>query len=164
MVEDIVRSFGFLPLGTRLKRIGERLQGDSQRILDAMEVPLQASQYPFLAALDKLGPLTVGELAEAVGMTQPGATRAVAQLTAQGMVSAKPGRNDQRQRIISLTAKGRQQIDRAKREIWPRIERAVADLCRGLSGPLLDQLAALEDGLDAVPLDQRGAPAPRRRR
>lgn len=156
MVEDIVRTFGRLPLGTRLKRIGERLHADTQKIMEEMDVPLQAGQYPFLAALDRLGPLTIGELAEAVGMTQPGATRNVAQLTTLGMVGAKPGRDDLRQRVISLTAKGRQQVEKAKREVWPRIENAVADLCLGLSGPLLDQLAAIEDGLDETPLARRG--------
>ena len=63
MVEDVVRSLGHLCLGTRMKRIGERLQGETQRILDSLEVPIQAGQYPLLGAIDRLGPLTVGELA-----------------------------------------------------------------------------------------------------
>ena len=46
MVEDVVRAFGFLCLGSRLKRIGERLQADTQRIMDEMDVPLQASHTP----------------------------------------------------------------------------------------------------------------------
>ena len=163
MAEDVVRALGFLPLGSRLKRIGERLQADTQRIMDEMGVPLPAAQYPFLAALDRLGPLTVGELADAVGITQPGATRSVSQLVALGLVKARQTPEDQRRRIVSLTKKGAQQVDFARREVWPRIESAVADLCRGLSGPLLDQLAAIEDGLAALPLERRLAPAARRR-
>jgi len=155
MVEDIVRNFGFLPLGTRLKRIGERLQADTQTIMDEMGVDLQASQYPFLAALDRLGPLAIGELAEAVGITQPGATRVVWQLIKLGLVKARPASDDQRRRIVALTKKGESAVDFAKREVWPRIADAVADLCAGLSGPLLDQLAAMEDGLATAPLDQR---------
>lgn len=163
MVEDIVRTFGFLTLGTRLKRIGERLQADTQRIMDDMDVPIQASQYPFLAALDRLGPLTVGELAEAVGITQPGATRVVSQLIALGFVKARQAPEDQRRKMIALTRKGQNLIDFSKREVWPRLENAVADLCGELSGPLLKQLAALEDGLAALPLDRR-KPAGKRRR
>ncbi|TJW60583.1 MAG: hypothetical protein E5V29_29115, partial [Mesorhizobium sp.] len=48
-----------------------------------------------------------------------------------------------------------QLVDIAKREVWPRIEGAVQDLCADLSGPLLEQLAAIEDGLDAAPLHRR---------
>ena len=163
MTEDIVRAFGFLTLGTRLKRIGERLQADATRIADAHGVALHSSQYAFLGALDRMGPLTIGELAEVVGITQPGVTRAVAQLVRQGLLKARPGRDDQRQRVISLTAKGRRQVDFGKQEVWPEIEAAVADLCAPLSGPLLDQLAAIEDGLAERPLDQRvGSATPRR--
>ena len=164
MVEDVVRAFGFLTLGTRMKRIGERLQADTQRIMDDMDVPIQASQYPFLASLDRLGPLTIGELADAVGITQPGATRTLSQLEKLGMVKVRPSPEDQRRRIVSLSAKGQRLIDHAKQEVWPRLEDAVADLCGKLSGPLLEQLAAIEDGLAARPLDRRGGAAGRPRR
>ena len=157
MVEDVVRAFGFLCLGSRLRRMGERLQADTQRIIDELGVPLQSSQYPFLAAVDRLGPLTIGELAEAVGISQPGATRSLAQLTGLGLLDARHAPDDQRRRIISLTRKGQRLVDAAKREVWPRIEGAVADLCGGLSGPLLEQLAAIEDGLAAAPLNRRAA-------
>src|SRR5687768_10886855 len=164
MVEDVVRAFGFLTLGSRLKRIGERLQADTQRIMDETGVPLQASQYPFLAAIDRLGPLTIGELAEAVGITQPGVTRGVAQLVELGLLDAAQARNDQRRKVISLTKKGKRLVEVARREVWPRIDAAVTDLCGGLSGPLLQQLASIEDGLAAAPLSRRrgrAAKAPR---
>ena len=157
MVEDVVRSFGFLTLGTRMKRIGEKLQADTQRIMDELGAPLQASQYPFLAAIDRLGPLTVGELAEAVGITQPGATRTIAQLVELGMLESEQAPDDQRRRIVSLSKEGRRLVAAAKRDVWPRIREAVADLCGKLDGPLLDQLAAIEDGLAAAPLDRRAA-------
>jgi DNA-binding MarR family transcriptional regulator len=155
MTEDIVRSLGYLPLGSRFRRIGERLQADTQRILDEIGQPLQASHHPFLAALDRLGPLTIGELAEAVGITQPGVTRSIRQLTDLGFVRSRLAPDDQRRRIVSLTGAGQAAVDRAKTTVWPRVERAVADLCDGLEGSLLDQLAALEDSLAERPLHRR---------
>jgi DNA-binding MarR family transcriptional regulator len=155
MVEDVVRSFGFLTLGTRMKRIGEKLQADTQRIMDELGAPLQASQYPFLAAIDRLGPLTVGELADAIGITQPGATRTVAQIVELGMLESEQAPDDQRRRIVSLSKGGRRLVANAKRDVWPRIRDAVADLCGDLDGPLLEQLAAIEDGLSARPLQRR---------
>jgi DNA-binding MarR family transcriptional regulator len=150
-----VRSFGFLALGSRMKRIGERLQADTQRIMAEHGITVQVSQFPFLAAIDRLGPLTIGELADAVGITQPGATRALGQLVEAGLVDAEPAPDDQRRRIVSLSRKGRKLVDMTKRDIWPRIERAVRDLCGDLSAPLLEQLAAIEDGLAAAALDRR---------
>lgn len=159
MVEDVVRSFGFLTLGTRMKRIGEKLQADTQKIMDELGAPLQASQYPFLAVIDRLGPLTVGELADAIGITQPGATRTIGQLTATGLVETEQPSDDQRRRIVSLTKAGRQAVATAKQDVWPRIVAAVADLCGDLDGPLLEQLAAMEDGLAVAPLHRRTAEA-----
>jgi DNA-binding MarR family transcriptional regulator len=155
VTEDIVRALGFLPLGTRMKRIGEHFHADAQRIMEELGVPLQASQYPFLAAIDRLGPLTIGRLAEAVGITQPGATRSIGQLVKQGMVTVRRPRDDRRQRVIALTAKGRRQVAYARETVWPRIEAAVADLCAPLTGPLLRQLDAIEDGLAELPLHRR---------
>lgn len=157
MVEDVVRALGFLTLGSRMKRIGERLQADTQRIMDKNGAPLQASQYPFLAAVDRLGPITIGELAEAIGITQPGATRTVAQLAELGLLEVEPAPDDQRRRIISLSRQGQAVVETGKQDVWPQIESAVRDLCGDLSGPLLDQLAAIEDGLADAPLERRAA-------
>jgi DNA-binding MarR family transcriptional regulator/ribosomal protein S18 acetylase RimI-like enzyme len=155
MVDDIVRNFGFLTLGTRLKRIGEALQSDTQRIVNAFGLKVQPSQYPLLAAIDREGPLTIGELSAAIGISQPGVTRAAGLLAGQGLVRIGPSPNDQRQRIATLTDEGRSLVEFSKRNVWPRIEAAVRDLCSGLSGPLLDQLTRIEQGLVAAPLSSR---------
>ncbi|HTV70092.1 MAG TPA: MarR family winged helix-turn-helix transcriptional regulator [Rhizobiaceae bacterium] len=155
MTQDIVRALGLLCLGTRMKRIGDRLQAETQRIMQEFDVPVQAGQYPLMAAIDRLGPLSIGELAEAVGITQPGATRAASLLVKLGVFEMKTAKDDQRRRVLSLTKHGQALVAQGKREVWPQIEGAVADLCNDLSGPLLGQLAAIEDGLDEAPLIKR---------
>ncbi len=49
---------------------------------------------------------------------------------------------DQRRRLVSLTPKGQELVNYSKRVVWPRVEQAVFELCGGISGALLDQLAA----------------------
>jgi DNA-binding MarR family transcriptional regulator len=90
-----------------------------------------------------------------MGVSQPGVTRSIAQLVDLGVLRAEPAPDDQRRKLVSLTAQGQRLVDEAKEAIWPRIEAAVADLCGKLDGPLLDQLAAIEDGLAALPLNRR---------
>ncbi|QJP13580.1 MarR family transcriptional regulator [Starkeya sp. ORNL1] len=156
MVEDVVKSLGLLCLGSRFRRIGERLQADTQQIIEELGVSIQAAQYPFLAAIDRSGPLTIGELAQAVGITQPGATRTVSQLLELGYVDMQASARDQRRRLVSLTPKGQELVNYSKRVVWPRVEQAVFELCGGISGALLDQLAAIEGGLAEAPLARRG--------
>ncbi len=151
-MEDIVRALGYLCLGSRLKRIGEQVQSDTQRIMERLDVPLQAGQYPLLAAIDRLGPLSIGELAEALGVTQPGVTRAAGLLAEAGYLTARKEKDDQRIRRLSLTQKGQALIDRSKQDIWPAIEAAVRDICDGLEGNFIAQLDRLEDALQEKPL------------
>jgi DNA-binding MarR family transcriptional regulator len=154
-VQDIVRELGYLTLGTRFKRIGEQLQSQTQRILAAHDVSIPAGQFPFLAALDRLGSLTIGQLADAIGVTQPGATRTAAQLCDAGLVSITQSRDDQRRKSVTLTREGERLVATSKRDVWPIIERSVRELSHELEGSLLEQLAALEDGLVARPLYRR---------
>lgn len=164
MVADIVREMGHLSLGSRLKRLGERLQAQTQAVLAEAQISVPASHFPVLAALDRLGPLSVGELAQAVGISQPGVSRMLENLQSDGLVTSQRLRGDRRLRPIVLTKAGRQLVARAKQLTWPRIEAAVADACAGASGPLLAQLSALEEALAAAPLHVRAARIPHRER
>jgi DNA-binding MarR family transcriptional regulator len=157
MIPDIVRDLGHLTLGSRLKRLGERLQAHTQQILDACGLEIQAAQFTYLAAIDRMGPSTIGELAEAVGASQPGATRTLAQLADAGLVDIRTASEDQRRRTVVLAKRGRELVEAGKRDVWPVIEAAVRDLCAPAKGPLLAQLTALEDGLVAMPLHERAA-------
>jgi DNA-binding MarR family transcriptional regulator len=157
MTADVVRELGYLTLGSRLKRIGERLQGQAQVLLEESGISLPSPCFPLLAALDRLGPLSVGELAEAVGVSQPAVTRVLDTLESEGLVKSNPPARDRRVRPIALTRTGRKLISRVKQSVWPKIEAAVADACAGAAGPLLTQLAALEEALRTTPLNLRAA-------
>jgi len=160
---DIVSELGYLTLGTRLKRLGERLQAQTQVLLGEAGVELPASHFPILAALDRLGQLSVGDIAEAVGMSQPGVTRMLDKLQSDGWVKSTAALRDRRVRTIGLTAAGEKLVASSKRKVWPRIESAVADACSGRAESLLPALAALEESLLDTPLNVRATEKTRAR-
>lgn len=133
------------------------MQADTQRILADHDMSIPAAQFPFLAAIDRLGPSTIGQLAQAVGVSQPGATRALANLSDAGYVAIKTAPDDQRRKLVALTKRGRALVSTGKLHVWPEIEAVVRDLCEGADGSLLDRIEAIEDGLTTVPLDVRAA-------
>lgn len=155
-MRDILREAGHMTLGSRLKRLGERLQAETQAILSAEGFDLPAAQHPVLLALDRLGPSSIGALARALGQSQPGMTRMAKALEQAGLIAPAPT-EDRRIRRLALTEKGRQLVDACRRGAWRRVEEAARQACSGLSGSLLDQLAALEDALDQMPLERRAA-------
>jgi DNA-binding MarR family transcriptional regulator len=155
MIEDVVKALGHLSLGTRLKRIGETLQAQTQAVLAAHGLEQPAAHFPLLAALDRLGSLSVGELSQAVGVSQPVVSRSLRGLEHDGLLQSEPHEKDARVRRVGLSRKGRAFVQRARREAWPAVEGAVAQACSGLKGELLAQLSALEDALADKPLLQR---------
>jgi DNA-binding MarR family transcriptional regulator len=154
-MEDVVKSLGYLALGTRLKRLGERLQAQTQVVLAQAELDLPAGHFPVLAALDRLGDLNVGELTETLGVSQPGVTRMLDKLQTEGLVRSAQSEDDRRVRTIELTRSGRQLVSRAKRTVWPKIEAAVAEACADSAETLLPALTALEQALAVKPLSAR---------
>lgn len=147
-MDDVVAELGHLTLGSRLRRVGERLQGATQDWLRSQSVDVPAAQLPVLAALGRLGPLTVGELAEALRLTQPGVTRTVARLAGAGLVTTTRDVDDARVSRVALSPAGTALVARSEAELWPRVDAAVGALCAGLDGPLLAQLAGLELALE----------------
>lgn len=154
-MSDVVRERPALFLGSRMKRLAERMQGQVIRLVEEAGLPLQPGHMPLLATLDEDGPQTIGGLTEAMELAQPTVTRAVSRLIELGVVEVTRAHRDQRHKTIALTAAGRAGLDRAKMLVWNRTEAAVLELTADLQGPLLAQLDRLEDRLAAEPLDRR---------
>lgn len=159
MVSDVIRERPFLFLGSRLKRIGESMQADVLKVVEAAGLPVQPAQYPVLAALDRHGPLGVGDLVEATGVSQPGVTRTVAKLSEMGLVEATAPSADRRRRTVRLSPDGLELMARSRVAVWPAVEAAVVALCAELKGSLLEQLDMVEDRLAERPLHQWGKAA-----
>lgn len=155
MAADILADLGPLFLSSRLKRLADRLQADAGKTLRAEGLGIQPAQFPLLAAIDRYGPLTVNDAAAALGVSQPAATRTAASLVELGLLAETRSDTDLRQKALSLSATGQELMARAKTALWPRVDAAVSGLCAGLSGPLLDQIAALERRLEMSSLAER---------
>jgi len=152
---DVIREQSALFLGSRMKRLAERMQGQVVRLIESAGLPLQPAHMPLLGTLDRDGPQTIGGLTEAMQVAQPTITRAVTRLVELGFVEVSRRHRDQRHKTIALTPAGRAALDRAKMMVWNRTEAAVEELTADLSGPLHRQLDRLEDALTEAPIDAR---------
>lgn len=154
MADDVVRALGHLALASRLRRIGEQLHLQAQPVIDSCAQNVPASHFPLLVALARSGPLGVVELAEALGIRQPGVTRMLDKLKSSGLVKAARSTGDRRQRPVVLSRAGHELIKRSREQVWPWLEAAVIEAC-GPNSVLLEQLQELERGLAAEPIKDR---------
>ncbi|KQY93509.1 MarR family transcriptional regulator [Caulobacter sp. Root1455] len=160
MTPDTLADLGVTFLGSRMKRLADRLQTDAAATLQAMNLPIQPAQQPFMAVLRQQGPQTVGGVAQHLRISQPTATRAVQALMEQGLIDASREGRDQRQKLLSLSAAGEALMDRLERDLWPKVEAAAVSLCGGRHAALLEEITMIETELDRRSLvDRIMAPA-----
>lgn len=150
MSVDLLAGYGVGFLGSRLKRLAERMQADAAEVAHSLDLPVQPAQMALLMTLRLHGPISVGELAERLQVAQPTVTRAVASLG--DFVEARRVEGDQRSKRLALTDKGQALLDRIQTELLPRIEPAAASLLEGLSGDFMQDLAKVEAALSEASL------------
>lgn len=136
-----------LGLGTQLRHLLELLDGAVATAYAEAGLRYRPRYTPVMRALIALEPLTIGQIAEAAGITQPAATQTVALMVENGLLDSESGAVDGRLRLIRLTAAGRAIIPRL-RNCWLATEMAAASLDAALPHPLSqslhDAIAALE--------------------
>jgi len=142
-------------LATRMKRLAERMQSESMRLVREHALPIQPSNVDLLATLYESGPQTIGEMARLLKLTQPTVTSYVASLIDQGLVELNREHADQRFKTITLTDAGRNAWIRSSVLVMSSLELAVEELLSDLTGPFLSNLERLEKRLDERSMDQR---------
>lgn len=152
---DVVAQMGPAFLGSRLKRLGERMQAGAATVIAEAGLPLQPGHMAILASL-RTGPMTVGQLAETCGTSQPGITRTLGQLRGLGMVTDSPG-EDQRSRAVALSPAGEDAVRVIAREVWPRVGMAAQQVLSQLDGDFLLQLSKIEAALAEATIAERAA-------
>ena len=155
MARDILDDLGYLALGSRLKRLAERLQAEAMRTYAELDYPTQPGHFPLMAALDAYGPMTVGEAVDCIGVSQPAITRTQNALINLGFVETRPSSTDQRISLMSLTETGQQLIQSMKQDLWPQVERAARTMCCGPDADLLGNIRQLETAMSVRSLDER---------
>ncbi len=159
MSKDALADLGYLFLGSRMKRLAERMQADAHRIFKAHgHADLQPAFYAILATLDMEDGLSVGDLVERLGISQPAVTRSVSGLKDHGLIDLRSSEADQRVRHVWLTADGQALIADLKVTAWRDIRAAAKDICKGVSGDVLEVLSVLESRQTETPLEKRCRP------
>jgi len=81
---------------------------------------LTGHQFNLMMTLGQLGPMTVGNLADVLGMDASGVPRAIRPLAESNLVTVERGA-DRRQRVLSLTPPGRALLDKATPH-WEKVQ------------------------------------------
>ncbi|NHN45620.1 MarR family transcriptional regulator [Chryseoglobus frigidaquae] len=98
------------------------------------------ARYRLLSQLDRLGDgASVSDLAAAIGVDQPRASRVIADCAARGLVARATDPADARRTLVTLTDAGRAVLDERRRDRRAAVERSL----EGFTAEERAQLAAL---------------------
>lgn len=139
-------------LGTQLRHLVDLLDGAVSAAYKDAGLTYRPRYTPVVRALMNLEPLTVGQVAEIAGITQPAATQTVALMIKKGILSAESGQEDGRQKLLRLTAKGRELLPKLT-VCWQATAMASSNLDAELPFPLSQ---ALDSAVNALTLKSFG--------
>ena len=122
-------------------------------MLEAAGLKLERALFPLLVAIERLGPIGVGNLAGGVGRDHTTVSRQVARLEALGLVQRQAGAVDRRVREAVITRQGKLATDAVDRAS----ERMALELFKDWSAEEFDALVRLTRRLAE---GMRGGPAP----
>lgn len=129
-----------IELASRLRLVVTRL---GRRLRRHVQSPLTPSQTAALSSLERLGPLTLGELSQVEGVRPPTMTKIVAALEEEGMVVRRPDERDRRVVHVAATASGTRLLAGNR----SRTDAYLADRLHALSP---DDLAALQRAVEVL--------------
>jgi len=115
----------------------------ARRLRQESGTDLSPSQTAALATIERRGPITPSELAACERVQRPTATRVIARLEDAGLVERAADPTDGRSSLVSITAEGRELLDRVR-------TRKDAFLAQRLEGLSAEEVAVLERAADVL--------------
>lgn len=121
---DFYHRAGKLALGSRLRRLSERLSEDAVHIYGLYGVPLDPKWFPVFYILSEQEEVSITEIAQAIGHSHPSVSQIVKEMKAAGFVVSGKSAVDARVNVVKLSDQGRQ--------ILPKVETQYQDVTQAV--------------------------------
>jgi DNA-binding MarR family transcriptional regulator len=141
-------------LGTQLRHLIELLDGAVGAAYEEAGLAYRPRYTPVMRALLDSEPLTIGEIAQRAGITQPAATQTVGLMAREGLLLVEAGQRDARQKLVKLSEQGRVLLPRVQ-ACWKATAGAAASLDAELDYPLSQALDDAIRALEGKPFGER---------
>jgi len=151
---DAIQSLGPLALGSRIRRLSERLFPDGARVYREQAFDFEPRWFTLFYLLSYRSPLSVGEAAEALGVSHAAVSQCVRELQRKRLVSSTRDPRDERRRRLRLTDTARAMLP-ALEPLWTDFESGTESLLEDAGQDLIAAISAIERALDDQGLADR---------
>lgn len=144
--KDYPRSQGSAAIGARLRRLSERLDRETGAVYAAAGVRFEQRWFGVLNQLNMHGPMSVGDIAVALGVTHVAVSQTRAALLRKKLVVVDADPADARRNVLRLSAAGQRLATRLA-GTWQLLNDVGRELDREAGG-LVAAIERLERALD----------------
>jgi predicted GNAT family N-acyltransferase/DNA-binding MarR family transcriptional regulator len=118
---------GILAISTRLQRISDRLRKDGLQIYKENNIEFEPKWFPVIYTLLEKKCLSIGALASEIGYAHPSTISLLKELEKEKLIISVKDKNDDRKRLIRLTPKAEELIEKMK-PVWKIMIAAATEL------------------------------------
>lgn len=162
MSSDHIDELGILALGSRLKRLSDRIMTDGARIYAAQEADFEPRWFPLATLLKKEPLLPVGDAAKALGLSHAAVSQLANAMTRSGIITSEKSAEDERRTLLSLTPKGQQLLEQVA-PLWDNIRDALSEVAAASGTDFLAAVGHIEHALDVSSFYDRAMEHSRKR-
>nr|WP_121272603.1 MarR family transcriptional regulator [Pedobacter schmidteae] len=124
---NVIDESGILALSTRLQRLSEQLRKDGFLLYKAHDIDFEPKWFPVIYTLHFKPVLSVVELANEIGYTHPSTISLLKELEKEKIIRSKKDKQDERKRLIVLTEKGKNLLERMQ-PVWQIMIEALTEV------------------------------------
>lgn len=159
---DFYDRVGRMALGSRLRRLGDRMAEDAAKVYALYGNQFQPRWFPVFHVLTERSEESVTAIADDIGHTHASVSQIVREMKRAGFVTLEKGRKDSRKTFVSLSPAGRR-AEKCMRAQYRDVGAAVETLLSETRSDLWQAVAVCEQALARKSLYDR-VDAERRRR
>lgn len=124
---NIIDESGILAISTRLQRLSEQLRKDGALIYKSFGIDFEPKWFPVIFTLHHKTMLSVVEIANEIGYTHPSTISLLKELEKQKLIQSKKDKQDERRRLIVLSPKGIELIEKMK-PVWDLVSKVLGEI------------------------------------
>lgn len=124
---NIIDEIGILAISTRLQRLSEQLRKDGAMIYKSFGIDFEPKWFPVIYTLHVKEMLSVVEIANEIGYSHPSTISLLKELEKQKLISSKKDKQDERKRLIILTLKGKELVEKMQ-PVWHVMKKALNEI------------------------------------
>ncbi|WP_103068391.1 MarR family winged helix-turn-helix transcriptional regulator [Aquimarina sediminis] len=153
MTEDIVNELGFMALGTRLKRISDRMNHSSRMMYKKLNIDFEPNWYLILLVVEKKPGTSVMEIAASLGFAHQTIMVMTNKMVKKEYLQVSKDDKDRRKTIFHLTEKASEILPQIK-QIWEVGKKVIYELLEE-DLTIIKHIQVLEQNLEELSFGDR---------